>query len=201
MPKTRGLSGPAVGLAAAGGLLIYAGVTHQTVPDALRGLVKGSATGPAPFVKPSTASASGVMTPDITGGTAVGQTIASNARKYLGIKYVYGGKTPNGFDCSGLVQWIFIHDMGIADCPRTATQQLFWSKLQRISRSDVAAGDLTYWGGIPAHIGIAISNTQGIYAPHTGTVVQIQSIDRTRAGLVCLRYVGPSTSKIGKQPA
>lgn len=197
---TRGISGTAIGLAAAGGVLIYAGITNQSIPNALRSIATGKPAKPAGWMKPTTSDSSGI-TPNISGGTAVGQRIASAAQQYLGVPYKWGGNTPAGFDCSGLVQYIFQHDLGIQGCPRTATAQRFWSYLAQISRSDVAAGDLTYWGGLPAHIGIAISNTEGIYAPHTGTVVQVQQIDRTRPGLVCLRYIGPTTSKIGKQPA
>lgn len=187
-----GISGTAIALATGGGLLIYAGLRHVSPLQALRDIMSGNPPS-LPAGNPVTVDLSDFGGGDFAPGTSFSgggfPQLASAAQKYLGRPYRWAGVFANGGggDCSGLVYRSF-HDIGITDVPRTATSQAAWSKLVRVSRSEVGAGDLTFWPGAPAHIGIAINNTQGIYSPHTGTVVQIQNIDRARRGLVCLRY-------------
>jgi len=93
-------------------------------------------------------------------------------------------------DCSGLV-WRSFRDIGIA-APRVSSAQLAWKQVRKIGRADVSAGDLVGHLGLPGHIGVAISNSEAIFAPHTGTVVQVQSIDSVilRSVGIYVRYVG-----------
>ncbi len=187
MAETGGISGRAVALISAGGVLVYAGLRHQSPVDALREIISGNLT-PVPAGNP-------VVPKDFTslGGGDFGPTgpgfpqLAGAAQRYLGRPYRWAGTFTGsgGGDCSGLVFRSFA-DLGIT-APRTSFAQMRWDRVSKIPRSQVAAGDLTYW---PGHIGIAINNQQGIYSPHTGTVVQIQNIDRPVPGLICLRYQG-----------
>lgn len=104
-----------------------------------------------------------------------GQTIVNNAKKYLGVRYVYGGTTPSGFDCSGLVQYV-CKSAGIS-VNRTAAAQFGNGKA--VNKSDLQPGDLLFFsrGGRVSHVGIYVGNGQMIHAPQTGDVVKISSIN------------------------
>lgn len=193
MARTKGIPGLALGALAAGGLIIYAAITDQPITDALRNLIKGTASKPASFIKPpSGAGASGADAATIGAGPFA--SLASAASAYLGVPYRWGGSDRNGMDCSGLV-WRSFKDLGI-DAPRVSSAQLTWGRVRKIARKDVAAGDLVGHFGAPGHIGVAISNTEGIFAPHTGTVVQVQGIDNVivRAIGIYVRYIGPQVN-------
>jgi hypothetical protein len=91
------------------------------------------------------------------------------ARGQLGEPYVWGAESPSeGFDCSGLVQWVF-KEAGVS-LPRTArTQQ---DAVTRITADEAQPGDLVFWGDPAHHVGIYIGNGRVLDAPHTGAVVQ-----------------------------
>ncbi len=114
-----------------------------------------------------------------------GGAIVSQARKYLGVRYVYGGTTPKGFDCSGLVQYV-CRSLGIT-VNRTAASQFRNGKA--VSKSDLQPGDLVFFakGGRIHHVGIYIGGGQMIHAPHTGDVVRVASIN---SGYYKSRYAG-----------
>jgi cell wall-associated NlpC family hydrolase len=195
MARTRGISGTALGALAVGGLLIYAAITDQPVADALRNLIKGTAAKPSPFAKPSSQAGSA---DGVTIGAGPLASLATAASKYLGRPYKWGGNfdpPDGGGDCSGLV-WRSFKDIGIS-APRVSSAQLAWSEVRKISRVDISAGDLVGHFGVPGHIGIAISNSEAIFSPHTGTVVQVQNIDSVivRSLGIYVRYVGSTVGK------
>jgi len=113
-----------------------------------------------------------------------GNAVAQDALQYDGAPYIYGGAKPNGWDCSGFVNWVLGHDLNIK-LPG-ATKPGFngnihgpvvltyanWSKAERVSKPE--PGDLCIWVGVgPAgHIGIAVSPTKMISAlnPSKGTL-------------------------------
>lgn len=104
----------------------------------------------------------------------VGERIVATATRFLGVPYVWGGTTPAGFDCSGLVQYVF----GLVGLPvgRTATDQ--WNEGTPVSRANLAVGDLVFFnttGGV-SHVGIYIGNGDFIHAPSAGDVVQISRL-------------------------
>jgi cell wall-associated NlpC family hydrolase len=107
-----------------------------------------------------------------TGNPGVGHPqAASIALQYLGVPYVYGGSTPSGFDCSGLVMYVYAQ-LGISLPHYTVAQ---WNATQPISQSEMQPGDLVFFDGL-GHVGIYIGNGQFVDAPHTGSVVRIDSI-------------------------
>lgn len=90
--------------------------------------------------------------------------IVSEANKYLGVPYAWGGNTPGGFDCSGYVQYV-LQQCGIT-VPRTTELQVQVGNY--ISKASLRPGDLvflqnTYRTGV-SHVGIYIGNNQMIHA-------------------------------------
>ncbi len=106
-----------------------------------------------------------------------GGAIVATAQKYLGVPYVWGGTSPRGFDCSGLVQYV-CRQNGIS-LPRTAASQRNAGRY--VSRADLQPGDLVFFksGGRISHVGIYIGGGNMIHAPQTGDVVKVSSINST----------------------
>jgi peptidoglycan DL-endopeptidase CwlO len=106
----------------------------------------------------------------VGGSTGAGHPAAASiALRYLGVPYVYGGASPRGFDCSGLVMYVYAQ-LGISLPHYTVAQ---WNATQPVSSP--APGDLVFFDGL-GHVGIYIGNGQMVDAPHTGSVVRIDSI-------------------------
>lgn len=104
-----------------------------------------------------------------TSGGAVGI-----AMQYLGVPYVWGGASPSGFDCSGLVMYVYAQ-LGIG-LPHGATAQ--YAAGTPIDYSELQPGDLVFFGGggYMSHVGIYIGGGSMIHAPFEGTVVQVGSV-------------------------
>jgi len=120
-------------------------------------------------------SGGGVVLPPVTipvGSTGAGHPqAASIALQYLGVPYVWGGASPAGFDCSGLVMYVYAQ-LGISLPHYTVAQ---WSSTIPISPSELQPGDLVFFDGL-GHVGIYIGGGQFVDAPHTGSVVRIDSL-------------------------
>lgn len=97
--------------------------------------------------------------------------VIATAEQYLGVPYVWGGSSPSGFDCSGLMQYVF-HSVGV-DLPRTAAEQQ--NVGTRISPNAVQPGDLVFMGTPAYHVGMYIGNGKWIQASETGDVVKISN--------------------------
>jgi cell wall-associated NlpC family hydrolase len=117
--------------------------------------------------------------PDVTHvsrATAVAREqarIVRFARRYVGVRYVYGGTTPrSGFDCSGFTRFVYSH-FGIS-LPHYSGAQ--FDRGRRVSRAGLRPGDLVFFDGL-GHVGIYIGGGRFIHAPHTGTDVQVSSLD------------------------
>jgi hypothetical protein len=179
--RSLGISGLALGMAAAGGFVVYLGLNNVPVLDGLRELASGKL--PTPRPRPPTSigfdlgSAAAGIAGDVAGTiNGLGSKIAQDARRYLGTPYVWGGHAPGGFDCSGLVTWVLHHDnnVDLPDNTHTVTGQFYvWSGATTIPRDQCQAGDLVCW---PSHIGIAVSATRMIAAPTFGEVVKEENI-------------------------
>jgi cell wall-associated NlpC family hydrolase len=110
-----------------------------------------------------------------TGGTAArGSSVLSIAARYVGTPYVYGGTTPQGFDCSGYTRYVYAQ-FGIS-LPRTANAQMLATK--RVSRSEAKPGDLVFFvsGGRAYHNGIYAGNGMMYDSPRSGKSVSKRKI-------------------------
>ncbi|MGH2941797.1 MAG: NlpC/P60 family protein [Solirubrobacteraceae bacterium] len=112
------------------------------------------------------------LAPAAPGGAVA--RVVSFALSQLGVPYRYGGESPSGFDCSGLVQAAY-HTAGIA-LPRTAQQQ-FDTGPHLAPGSRLLPGDLVFFGNSTTsvgHVGIVIAPTRMVDAPHAGAVVRTE---------------------------
>lgn len=196
------ISGLAVGAATGGGLLIYAALRGVTPLEAMRDVLSGNPPsvprGPSVRVEEEQNISRG-LSPDGTPLSGPNGWLATTAMTQRGVPYSWGGESPSGFDCSGLVQWSF-RQHGISS-PRTTYDQVVWSKLRSISRSQVAAGDLIYSSG---HVVIAISNSHCVAAQRRGTNVKTLPIANAFSSPIIAykRYVGPKPNvTTGQRPA
>ncbi len=107
---------------------------------------------------------------------ATGNKVVHLAQGVLGSPYKYGGSSPSGFDCSGLVYYTH-SKLGIS-VPRTTRQQA--QHADTLSLRDVEPGDILFfkiYGNRISHVGIYTGNNQFIHAPKSGKFVSYASID------------------------
>ena len=148
----------------------------------------GTTTAPPPTTTTATPASTPTATPSappaaapasLGGGHPEAATIAM---KYLGIPYVWGGASPAGFDCSGLVMYVYAQ-LGILLPHYAAAQYGFGTP---VSRDQLQPGDLVFFDGL-SHVGIYIGGGQLVHAPQTGDVVKISSLSDFGAGYVGAR--------------
>jgi cell wall-associated NlpC family hydrolase len=108
-------------------------------------------------------------------------SVVSIAEQYLGVPYRWGGASPSGFDCSGLVMYVFAQ-VGVS-LPHSSYAQ--YGMGSPVSRDQLQPGDLVFFDGL-GHVGIYVGGGSFIHAPHTGDVVKISSI----SGWYASTYVG-----------
>jgi cell wall-associated NlpC family hydrolase len=95
----------------------------------------------------------------------------------VGTPYRYGGNTPEGgFDCSGLIGYVYLRSAGIAP-PRTVAQISRWG--QPVGTGDLRAGDLVIFGsgGSATHAAIHAGESRFVHAPSTGGTVRLNHIE------------------------
>ncbi|WP_424565862.1 C40 family peptidase [Thiothrix litoralis] len=108
------------------------------------------------------------------------RALLAHAHQALGVRYTYGGETPReGFDCSGLTQYVYKNAQGIT-LPRTALEQ---SKASRtISFEEMRPGDLIFFrtsGSTINHVGIYIGRGDFINAASGGGKVTLDSLSKS----------------------
>jgi hypothetical protein len=112
------------------------------------------------------------------GKLTIAQSIAL-AKRFLGIPYLWGGRSSFGYDCSGFTQML-MRQRGI-NMPRDADLQAAWNGVAPIDRKDLQPGDLLFFGSSPAnitHTGMFIGDGQFIHdTTHDHPVVQISRLD------------------------
>lgn len=114
-----------------------------------------------------------------------GSKLLQQAAKYIGTRYVYGGSSPSGFDCSGLVQYS-LKQLGVSIGRSSASQ---YSSGVAVSKSNLQPGDLVFFakGGGISHVAIYAGNGQVLHAPRAGKRVGYQSLSSLCS---TSRYVG-----------
>ena len=106
------------------------------------------------------------------------------AKSYIGVPYVWGGTTPNGFDCSGLMQYVY-KKIGV-NISRTTSTQI--NDGRAVSKDELKQGDLILFGSPVHHVGMYIGNGQFIHAPQTGETVKISNLS-DRNDYACARRI------------
>ncbi|SFE10844.1 C40 family peptidase [Trichococcus pasteurii] len=131
----------------------------------------------APVVSAPVVSAPVVTAPALSAPTG---DVVSIAAKYIGVPYVWGGKTPSGFDCSGFTSYVFREAYGIEIGGYTVPQE---NSGTQIAVSAAQAGDLIFWGsrGATYHVAIYVGGGQYIHAPAPGQTVTYSSYNLSGA--------------------
>jgi len=96
----------------------------------------------------------------------------------VGTPYRFGGNTPEGgFDCSGLVGYVFRDAAGVG-LPRTSSE-MGDLRARRLDRDDLQAGDLVFFadGRHISHVGIYVGGQRFVHAPNTGGTVRLDRLD------------------------
>jgi gamma-D-glutamyl-L-lysine dipeptidyl-peptidase len=121
------------------------------------------------------------------------------AKRFLGLPYLWGGRSSFGYDCSGFTQML-VRTRGI-NMPRDADQQAAWKGVTAVDRKDLQPGDLLFFGSSLkniTHTAMYIGDGQFIQATtNTHPVVQVSRLDDqpwTRLLVACRRVRVPSGS-------
>jgi cell wall-associated NlpC family hydrolase len=102
----------------------------------------------------------------------LGTRAADFAKRFVGVRYTYGGTSPRtGFDCSGLVAYVYRH-FGV-QLPHFSGAQFAFGR--RVARGAWKPGDLVFFNGL-GHVGIYIGDGRLVDATHPGGRVQISSL-------------------------
>ena len=107
-----------------------------------------------------------------------GRELIMQSMDLVGTPYRWGGTTDAGFDCSGMIQYLYKNALGV-NLPRTSRDMAAASK--GISKSHLKAGDLVFFNtsgrGI-SHVGLYIGNDQFIHAPSSGKTIQTEKLSK-----------------------
>jgi cell wall-associated NlpC family hydrolase len=107
----------------------------------------------------------------------IGERAAAIAVKEVGVPYRWGGASPAGFDCSGLVYWAYGR-LGI-ELPHSS--YALYDQGRQVARSRMKPGDLLFFSGL-GHVGIYIGRGRMVHAPHSGSRVQVVNLGRSSYG-------------------
>lgn len=191
LPSLSGQTAPSIGVASPTqtyGSEFESALASMSSIDAPTGGESGSAS--------SAMRVGDTGTPGATGVT--GDAVVTDAEKYLGVPYLYGGTDPSqGLDCSALVQRAYA-DLGIS-LPRTSQEQ---AKVGTPvpSLAQAQPGDLVCFGDPATHIGVYAGDGKMVVAPHTGANVQVQEITATPSTIRRVVGSAPTLDAIGTRP-
>jgi len=120
-----------------------------------------------------------VKEPPLIQSDYTGENIVAKAEEYLGVPYLWGGFTPMGFDCSGLVQYVY-KQLGIS-LERTTYYQVHQGVV--VDRNDLKPGDLIFFTTNDddpndiSHVGIYKGNDLFIQSPKPGDYVRVSNLN------------------------
>lgn len=148
-----------------------------TQPVVSNPVAESTPVAPAPVAPAPVAPAPVVPAPSLPAPTG---DVVSIAAKYIGVPYVWGGKTPSGFDCSGFTAYVFREAYGIEIGGYTVPQE---NSGTQIAVSAAQAGDLIFWGsrGATYHVAIYVGGGQYIHAPAPGQTLTYSSYNLSGA--------------------
>ncbi len=152
-----------------------------------KGLSADGIVGKATFAALGKTTAKAATTLSTRGTAASSQinSIIATAKKYMGVKYVWGGESPSGFDCSGFMQYVFGKN-GVS-LPRTAALQ--FQKGTSITKANLKAGDMVFFSTYKAgasHVGIYLGSGDFIHASSSNGV----TISELSSTYYAQRYLG-----------
>ena len=168
----------------------------QQIQETFAALQTGTVADASATSSESFASTLAGTQPDATAatGSVTGQDIVADAKKYLGVPYVFGGTTSAGMDCSGLVQTV-LKDLGISS-PRLVSGEATLGTAVP-SLKDAQPGDLIVLKN-NEHIVIYAGDGKVIHAPDVGRNVSEVTNWLTDADIETIRRVAPAS---GSAPA
>jgi cell wall-associated NlpC family hydrolase len=103
---------------------------------------------------------------------SLGERAARIALQAVGVSYRCGGASPAaGFDCSGLVRWVYRH-LGV-ELPHSS--YALYDRGRRVARSRLKAGDLLFFFGL-GHVGVYLGDGRMVHAPRSGSTVEVVSL-------------------------
>ena len=115
-------------------------------------------------------------TSDVSGETDKGKQIVEVSEQMLGAPYRYGGDTPRGFDCSGLVRYAY-QRVGI-DVPHSS--RMLFKQSKKVPLNNLQPGDLLFFKinkRTISHVGIYTDGLSFIHAPSSGKKVKVSRLD------------------------
>ncbi|MGI9205543.1 MAG: C40 family peptidase [Woeseiaceae bacterium] len=117
----------------------------------------------------------GAVARESANSRTVGERAAVVALRQIGVPYVYGGSTDQGFDCSGLVQYAYAG--AGRRIPRTTSEQ--WRQLTPVKDREMRVGDLLFFriGGSISHVGMYLGDRRFVHAPSSGRQVSVEVLD------------------------
>jgi len=144
-------------------LLITGCATHPGVPD-------NTAQYPSFFEQETPAQSYAARPEDVL----------MHAIGLVGTPYQWGGNTPDsGFDCSGLIRYVFAHSASV-NLPRT-TEQMWAQGGSNISRRQLQSGDVVFFatngGKRVSHAGIYVGEGRFVHAPSSGGTVRLDELN------------------------
>jgi cell wall-associated NlpC family hydrolase len=118
----------------------------------------------------------------------LGERAARIALRVVGVPYRWGGESPRGFDCSGLVRWTYLH-LGIA-LPHSSYE--LFNMGRRVPRPHMRPGDILLFDGL-GHVGLYLGRGRMVHAPYSGRDVEVVRLaDWYGSRLVAARRVVPA---------